>query len=247
MTSRSLCILFVVALVLIAVAGAGCGEAAITPSSSPIWESQDARVSYVVVCDVTRSTLWQRDEYVYGLARVLDGVSYGDHLIVMSAEDASVQNSELWIEEALPNYSFTPSPRPDTDNQLLLDSWQQKQEQIFKQGSEEFVVSHDLSTWRDETLASVQGRILGRVANGSDLAGALYLAGQLLGTTTGRQERRLVLFTDGLIQTPDSNWRSGRVTLGDVKRLVKQQRSAGSLPDLKDVTVTLIGAHADDQ
>ncbi|GEM_PF-4902794 len=245
MSHRSHCVLVVVALALASSAISACGSATVRPAAS--WETQDAPTSYVVVCDVTRSTLQERDEYVDGLSRVLKGLTFGDHVIVMSAEDSSVQNSELWIEETLPHYAFSPSPRPETDNQLLLDAWQQKQEELHQQGSQDFAASHDLTTWRDETLAGVKEQILGRAANGSDLAGALYLAGQLLGDSSGKEDRRLVLFTDGLIQTPDVDWRSGKVTAGDVNRLVRRQRSAGSLPNLNGVSVTLIGARADDE
>ena len=248
MTGRFLPILVVVAPILATIASIGCGSSTTTAASSAAsWETQSTPVSYVVVCDVTRSTLWERDEYLSGLGRVLDGVSYGDHIVVMSAEDSSVENSDMWIEESVPRYSFSPSPRPDTDNQLLLDSWQKKQEELYRKGLDEFAATHDLTTWRSDALAGVKDRLMSGAANGSDLAGALYLAGQLLGDSSGKEDRRLVLFTDGLIQTPDVDWRSGKVTAGDVTRLVKRQRNAGSLPDLTGVSVTLIGARADDE
>jgi len=246
MSHRSLCVLVVVvALAFASFALSACGSDAPRPTMS--WETQGTPTSYVVVCDVTRSTLRERDEYVDGLSRVLEGLTSGDHVIVMSAEDSSVQNSELWVEETLPHLSFSPSPRPETDNQLLLDAWQQEQEERYQQAGAEFAATHDLAGWRDETLAGVNDRILGRLADGSDLTGALYLAGQLLGGSSGADTRRLVLFTDGLIQTRQTNWRDGEVTSRDVKGLVKQQRSAGALPDLHGVIVTLIGARADDE
>ncbi len=229
---------------ILTLAACGSGRPA---SPTGAWVAPPDPTSYVVVCDVTRSTLGSRDEYLAGLARVLEGVQPGDHVVVMSAEDSSVQNSELWIEEELPRFEFSLPPAPDTDNQLLLDAWQKEQEQRYRQGLEDFATTHDLVAWRDETLARVENAVKSRAASGTDLAGAVYLAGQLLGSSSGSGDRRLVLFTDGLIQTPSVDWRSGRVTAGDVKRLVKQERSDGALPDLKGVQVTLIGARAEDE
>ena len=238
-------LLLVAGLLATGLAIAGCGTQPQPAAQS--WDAQPAPASYVVVCDVTQSTRDSRDEYVEGLARVLEGVRHGDRIIVMSAEDSSVQNSELWAEETLPRLEFTPSPAPDTDNQLLLDAWQREQEQRYTEGLEEFAAAHDLAAWREETLARLEDKVLGRVASGTDLAGALYLAGQLLDSSSAPQDRRLVMFTDGLIQTSAADWRNGRVTASDVKELVKQARSDGSLPDLKGVAVTLIGARADDE
>jgi len=227
----------------LALSACGAGQ-----SSSPMsWEPHDAPANYVVVCDVTQSTLEARGEYVDGLAHVLEGLGYGDHLVVMSAEDSSVQNSELWIEEELPRYVFTASPRPGTDNKLLLDAWKTKEQQRYEDGSAGFAAAHDVGAWREEALQRVQRKVLGRVAAGTDLAGALYLAGQLLGTAPHSEERRLVLFTDGLIQTPAVNWRGGAVTSRAVERLVSEQRRVGALPDLAGVKVILIGARADDE
>ena len=245
MTRLSAGLLLATGLAAAGLALAACGAS--TQPTAQTWDAQPAPASYVVVCDVTQSTRDSRDEYVEGLRRVLDGVRPGDRVIVMSAEDSSVQNSELWVEETLPRFEFSPSPAPETDNQLLLDAWQREQEQRYKQGLDAFSAAHDLAAWREETLARLEGRVLGRVAAGTDLAGALYLAGQLLDSSSAPQDRCLVLFTDGLIQTAAADWRSGRVTAGDVKELVKQTRSDGSLPDLQGVTVTLIGARADDE
>ena len=245
MTRRApslLLLALVFALGILALSACGAGQ-----SSSPMsWETQAAPMDFVVVCDVTQSTVAARDEYVDGLSRVLEGLDYGDRLVVMSAEDSSVQNSELWIEEELPRYAFTPSPRPETDNQLLLDAWQTEEQQRYEDGTAGFAAAHDLGAWRQEALKRVQGKVLGRVVTGTDLAGALYLAGQLLGSESRREERRLVLFTDGLIQTPAVNWRGGKVTARAVERLVREQRRAGALPDLAGVKVILIGARADD-
>ena len=237
-------LLLALVFVLGALAVSACGAG--QPSSPMSWDTQAVPMDYAVVCDVTQSTLGARDEYVDGLVRVLEGLGHGDRLVVMSAEDSSVQNSELWIEEELPRYAFTPSPRPETDNQLLLDAWQTEEQQRYEDGTAGFAAAHDLGAWRQEALKRVQGKVLGRVVTGTDLAGALYLAGQLLGSESRREERRLVLFTDGLIQTPAVNWRGGKVTARAVERLVREQRRAGALPDLAGVTVILIGARADD-
>ena len=246
MKRQPACLLLLVAgLVVAGLALAGCGS--LTPTATQAWGAQAKPTSYVVVCDVTRSTVGSRDEYIEGLARVLDGVQYGDHVIVMSAEDSSVQNSELWVEETLPGYRFSPSPRPETDNQLLLDAWQKGEEQRYQQGLDDFASTHDLAAWREKTLARVRDEVLGRVASGTDLAGALYLAGQLLDSSSTTQARRLVMFSDGLIQTASVDWRSGKVTPRDVERLVKQASSGGSLPYLDGVSVTLIGARAEDE
>ena len=238
-------LLLTLVFVLGALALSACGAG--QPSSPMSWETQAAPMDYAVVCDVTQSTLGARDEYVDGLVRVLEGLGHGDRLVVMSAEDSSVQNSELWLEEELPSYAFTPSPRPETDNELLLDAWQKKEQQRYENGMADFAAAHDLGAWRQDALKRVQGKVHGRVAAGTDLAGALYLAGQLLGSASCGEERRLVLFTDGLIQTPAVDWRGGAVTSGAVERLVREQRRAGALPDLAGVTVILIGARAENE
>lgn len=210
------------------------------------WMHAQQPTTWVVVVDVTQSTRDARRSYLVALERTLSAVTYGDRVVVMSAENASVVDADLWVEEQLPRFSFTPStPRPDTDNDLLLQAWVDEQNQSYRTGLAAFRRMHDLVKVRALILAHVRPHVLGDVAAGTDLFGALYVAGTLM---EGGGANRVVLITDGLVQTSGVDWRRGKVASSSVDRLVKDQRKGGELPSLHGARVMLVGAstQADD-
>ena len=97
---------------------------------------------------------------------------------------------------------------------------------------------------RKDIIKLSRGPLAHDVAAGTDIFGALYVASTLFSATPG--ERRLVLLSDGLVQTPEANWRYGRVTQASVDRVVAAQRRSGQLPDLKATSAVLVGAHTSD-
>lgn len=211
----------------------------------PPWETTANPIVWVVVADVSQSTRPFRGEYLSALTRILEDIRYGDTVVVMSAENESVQNSDFWVEYDVPAFRYVPStPRPETDNADMTNGWVAKQTPLYEAALAAFMQEHDLAKAQRRIVALSRGPLEHDVAVGTDICGALYVAGTLFAATPG--ERRLVLLSDGLIQTPEANWRSGKVTPDSVSRLVAAQRREDRLPDLRATSTVLVGGHAND-
>jgi len=229
-------IFLAVALAVAMLASACGGEGAAVEE----WTRAPQPTTWLCIIDVSQSTLDARRTYLAALERALGAITYGDRVVVMSAENSSVVNADLWVEQQLPSFSFTPStPRPDTDNDLLLRAWADEQNQRYRAGLAAFGKTHDLARIHTRILARVRPHVLRDVAAGTDLFGALYVAGTLM---HGTDANRVVLITDGLVQSSGVNWRCGKVAASSVDRLAKAQRKAGELPDLCRADVILVGA-----
>jgi hypothetical protein len=214
------------------------------PVSAP-WDKTASPITWVVVADVSQSTRSFRGEYLSALARILQSVRYGDTVVVMSAENDSVQNSRFWVEYDVPALHYVPStPRPDTDNADMLNAWIAKQTPLYKTAVDKFKREHSLADVRRHIIALSRDPLAHDVAVGTDIFGALYVAGTLFSATPG--ERRLVLLSDGLVVTPEANWHSGAVTRASVDRVLAAQRRTGRLPDLRATSVVLVGANTSD-
>ena len=233
--------------VLVACSGllGGCAIEIGNQQLDPPWEKTTAPIVWIVVGDVSQSTRPFRDEYLSALTRILEEIRYGDTVVVMSAENESVQNSDFWVECDVPAFRYVPStPRPDTDNADMTNGWIAKQTPLYEAALDKFKREHDLVDVRKDIIKLSRGPLAHDVAAGTDIFGALYVASTLFSATPG--ERRLVLLSDGLVQTPEADWRYGPVTQASVDRVVTAQRRSGRLPDLKATSAVLVGAHTSD-
>lgn len=224
------------------------GGCALDIGSAPVkppWKVTADPVVWIVVADISQSTRPFRGEYLSALTRILEDVRYGDTVVVMSAENKSVQNSDFWVEVDVPAFRYVPStPLPDTDNSDLLNGWIAKQTPLYQAALAKFKSEHDLVAVRKHIVELSRGPLAHDVAAGTDIFGALYVAGTLFSATHG--ERRLVLLSDGLVVTPEANWHSGDVTQASVERVVAAQRRSGRLPDLQATSAVLVGANTSD-
>lgn len=220
----------------------GCGTGGNPSSSSPPTAESQAS-TWVLVVDLSKSTLPYRGEFVRSLGVILDNVRPGDRLAVVSVESTAVKDSRYLYEAEVPSFSFSPSPRPETDNDLVNDAFDAGEQQRYDRELAAWQKAHSPEDLKNEVLAAVERPIRETVSSPSDLFGGLYLAGGILSSAPGK--KRVVMLSDGLVNYAGVNWQHKTVTKADVKAALEKQNADGDKPDLHGSPVFMIGVSAD--
>lgn len=196
--------------------------------------------TWVMLVDLSGSTLSARHDYIDALREVLNAVRPGDHLAILSIEQSSIENSRYLYQGEFPCFVFRPGTSPDTDNQLLLEAFKAKEKQRYANEKAQFERSHDLNTLRRRIRTAVTHAILTHKAPATDIFGALQLGGNLLSTTKG--PRRLVMLTDGVVEDQQVSFRRHPPTDTVISSLARTQRLEHRLPSLHGARVLVVGA-----
>ena len=192
MTARSLLLVILCALLIAGLAA--CGSSSTAQSQQPV---APAATSWVVLVDLSSSTLSARHDYVDVLGRVLSAVRPGDSLTILSIEQSSVENSHFLFQGTFPRFTFRPGAPPDTDNPLVLKDHQAREARRYASEKAAFDRTHNLQARLRALRVALTGKILSYSAPATDIFGALLLAGNEFSASDG--PHRLVMLTDGVV------------------------------------------------
>ena len=196
--------------------------------------------TWVMLVDLSGSTLSARHDYIDALREVLDAVRPGDYLAILSIEQSSIENSRYLYQGEFPCFVFSPGTPPDSDNQLLLEAFKAKEKQRYANEKAQFERRHDLNTLRRRIRTTVTHTILTHEAPATDVFGALQLCGNLFSTTQG--PHRLVMLTDGVVEDQKVSFRRHPPTDRLISSLARTQRLEHRLPSLHGARVLVVGA-----
>jgi len=239
MVARAASLLFFCAL-LIALTGA-CGIAS-NQAGAPVQTSHNSQPSttWVVLVDMSESTASARHDYVEALGRILTAIRPGDSLSIVSIEKSSIENSHYLYQGTFPHYVFVPGTPPNTDNPLLLDAFRRKEDQRRVLEQAKFDRAHQLAAEIRHVRTATTRTILTYRSPATDIFSALQLSGALFSTTD--EPRRLVILTDGVVQTKQVDFRRHPPTESSIVRLARAQRLHHELPFLHEARVLVVGA-----
>ena len=236
MTAKGLLIAILCAALLIAGLTA-CGSSSPAKSQPP---ASAPATSWVVLVDLSGSTLSARHDYVDVLGRVLRAVRPGDSLTILSIEQSSVENSRFLFQGTFPRFSFKPGTPPDTDNPLAIKDFQAREAKRNASEKAAFDRTHDLRARLRALRTALTGRILNYSAPATDIFGALLLAGNEFSASNG--PHRLVMLTDGVVVDGQANFLRQRLSRSVILRIASAQKREHRLPSLRGARVLIVGA-----
>jgi hypothetical protein len=181
-----------------------------------------------------------RRDYVEALRRILNCIQPGDTLAIVSIEKSSIENSHYLFQGTFPRYVFVPGTPPNTDNPLLLDAFKTREEKRRADEQAAFDLTHDLSAELKAVRSTTTHTILTYRSPATDIFSALQLAGALFSAADG--PRRLAMLTDGVVQTPQVDFRRQPPTRSSIAQLAHTQRLHHELPSLHGARVLVVGA-----
>ena len=196
--------------------------------------------TWVVLVDLSMSTVGARRDYVEALGRILTAIRPGDSLSIVSIEKSSIENSHYLYQGTFPRYVFVPGRPPNTDNPLLLDALRRKEDQRRAMEQADFDRTHDLAAEIKRVRTATARTILAYRSPATDIFSALQLSGALFSTTDG--PHRLVILTDGVVQTKQVDFRRHPPTKSTIVQLARAQRRHHELPSLHGARVLVVGA-----
>ena len=236
MTVRHLLILILCAISLTSLGACGLS----TKQGGKSHAKPTVGTTWVVLGDLSGSTLSARHDFINALRRILSAVHTGDTIAILSIEQSSIENSRYLYQGTFPRFVFKPDTLPDTNNTLLLKTFEANEKQRYAAEKTQFERSHSLSALRRQILASVTRRILTYKAPATDIFGALSLSGNLFSISRG--PKRLVMLTDGVVEDQQVNFRRQALTNSLIEQLAREQRRQYRLPALHGTRVLVIGA-----
>lgn len=232
---------WLVAVVLIAVVagcGGGDGDASVGPTQDP-----RSSADWVVVADLSQSTRAYRDDFLHVIELVLEKVRPGDRLTVLTVEKTAVTNARYLVEHEFPQFMFSPSPRPEGDNEMRQNNYKADEAARLAKEQAAWDADHDLAAERAAILRKVKNPILKARSTPSDIFGGLFLAGNALASAPGG--KYIVLLSDGLVNYSGVNWQHQLLNRALVRKTIARQRKNGDFPELAGAQVFVVGAAAD--
>ena len=209
----------------------GCCVAGCSPKTASEVPATPKRF-VVVLLDLSGSTLPYRAEYVADFERIASSLEYGDQLAVLSVDQNSVQNSALLIDYTMPSF--------------VKDDKRQKSDYMVEQARKKWERENPRESFREGIVATATPAILNTQTSGSDLVGALEVAGRMF-SAKPESKKSLVIFSDMVLRGTAGKT---EIDLGkpkaDFAKAYDALKANGMIPGLKDVKVTVVGAVTND-
>jgi hypothetical protein len=200
--------------------------------------------SWVELPDLSGSTVRLRIDELDEASMILRCLQPGDELAILAIQQASIADAQYLYQGTVPRFVFYPDPAPRSDNPLVLATYKTKEQRRSAAGQAQFDRSHNLTAELARIRARIAPAVLHERARGTDIFGALQLAGELFSTTQG--PHRLVIFSDGLECDVRLDFARTPPSVALMARLAASQRRRGELPDLHGAQVLFVGPGRDD-
>jgi hypothetical protein len=228
--AAAFCVLLVASL-------SACGEQVATRTKQ---SAAPAKASWVVLVDLSQSTLPFRRDYLDALGHVLRAVRPGDSLTILSIERSSVQNAQFLYQGTFPRYQFEPSPPPDTDNPLAIKDHKAQEQQRRAREQAQFNRAHNLTTEMRRLRDGMASKVLTSRARATDIFGSLLLAGNQFSATPG--PHRLIMLSDGVVVDGEVDFPREPPTTSLIARIAHRQKREHRLPNLRGAELLVVGA-----
>ncbi len=169
-----------------------------------------------VLFDLSGSTAQKRDIFSQWFNRIMENLHGGDRIVVEAIQSESALNATYPIDEQLPAYSSW------SDNPLIYKRKIMIQKEKIKQKVKEF-------------LKRKKSRSTG-------IMSAMIPAQQLFEVYPEFHKKILVIMSDMIEESRHYNFMHYPPNKRTASRIIKKEKAAGRLPDLKGVEVYVCGA-----